>query len=68
MNRKPTRQLCANAGCPRPASPGDLFCETCGLERSLYRREERGGPRVARTLGAAPSPQERLDRIARQPD
>ena len=32
---------CANAPCPRPAEPGDAYCGSCGLERSLFTR--RGG-------------------------
>jgi hypothetical protein len=29
---------CDNDACPRPAEPGEKFCEECALERSLYRR------------------------------
>jgi hypothetical protein len=32
---------CANAPCPRPVEPGDAYCDSCGLERSLFTR--RGG-------------------------
>jgi len=35
------RTPCANEGCPRQALPAERFCETCGLERSLYRRDLR---------------------------
>lgn len=33
-----TTNRCDNEACPRPAEPGKKFCEGCGLERSLYRR------------------------------
>ena len=39
---------CANDNCPRPASPGEPLCETCSLERSLYRRAERSARADAR--------------------
>ena len=39
---------CANDNCPRPASPGEPLCETCALERSLYRRAERSARLDAR--------------------
>jgi len=39
---------CANDNCPRPASPGEPLCETCALERSLYRRAERSARADAR--------------------
>ncbi len=42
-NEEDEKKLCANEGCPRPAEEGEDFCETCGLERSLLRREERRG-------------------------
>jgi len=32
---------CANEGCLRPAAPGESYCDTCQLERALYRRDER---------------------------
>lgn len=38
-------ERCASDTCPRPAEPGEAYCEDCGLERSLYfrdRREDRG--------------------------
>ncbi|HEX4440291.1 MAG TPA: hypothetical protein VH854_09495 [Thermoanaerobaculia bacterium] len=34
---------CANAPCPRSVDPGDAYCGSCGLERSLFTR--RGGER-----------------------
>lgn len=36
-------EMCANPGCGRSASPDGLWCETCGLERMLYRRDLRPG-------------------------
>lgn len=42
--------VCANQGCPREARPGDGFCDPCGLERSLFRRDLRflaGRPPIA---------------------
>ncbi len=39
-NRVP-RKNCANEGCRRAAQTGDRYCETCAIERSLYRRHDR---------------------------
>jgi len=36
-------EKCANPGCGRPAAPDGLWCETCELERMLYRRDLRPG-------------------------
>jgi hypothetical protein len=38
MNEATVRKQCDNDACPRPAAPDERFCEECGLERSLYRR------------------------------
>jgi hypothetical protein len=38
MNEATVRKQCDNDACPRPVEPGERFCEECGLERSLYRR------------------------------
>jgi len=39
MNNETTAEKrCANDACPRPAVTGERFCEECGLERSLFRR------------------------------
>ena len=27
---------CANGECARPTEPGERYCSTCGLERSLF--------------------------------
>lgn len=35
------RSRCANEGCPREAEPGELLCDPCGLEQSLFRRDLR---------------------------
>lgn len=32
---------CANEACARPAEEDEVYCATCGLERSLYRRDSR---------------------------
>ena len=32
---------CANGECPRPSEPGERYCATCGLERSLFDPETR---------------------------
>jgi uncharacterized Zn finger protein (UPF0148 family) len=32
---------CGNEGCPRVPEPGDTYCAACGLERNLFRRDER---------------------------
>jgi hypothetical protein len=39
-------EICANEACTRAAEAGEAYCSTCGLERSLYRRDDRrpGGP------------------------
>ena len=42
---------CANEGCLRAAAPGERYCDTCQLERALFRRNERpclsGAARIA---------------------
>jgi hypothetical protein len=43
MNVGEETRLCANEGCRRPAAPREPFCESCFIERSLFRREERPG-------------------------
>jgi hypothetical protein len=43
----PERAPCANEGCPRPAAPGERFCETCDLDRSLFQRDLRAVRRDA---------------------
>ena len=32
---------CANGECARPSEPGERYCSTCGLERSLFDPEAR---------------------------
>lgn len=32
---------CVNEGCPRPAEPGTVRCDTCELEWGLFRRDLR---------------------------
>jgi hypothetical protein len=32
---------CANEECARPKEPGERYCSTCGLERSLFDPEAR---------------------------
>jgi hypothetical protein len=47
---------CGNETCPRPAEPGEAFCEECGLEHALFRREgrrERDRIRASETLPEA---------------
>ncbi len=39
MNETTPTNRCDNDACPRPAESGEKFCEECGLERSLYRRD-----------------------------
>jgi hypothetical protein len=43
---------CATEGCPRPAQEGDRYCESCAIERSLYRRHERARGSPAAELPA----------------
>ncbi len=38
QNRPP---VCQNEGCGREPSPGERLCESCAIERSLFRRDER---------------------------
>ena len=55
--QKPARAgriACANEGCPRAAQPGELLCETCALERSLFRRDERWNRAAGEGPPAAP--------------
>lgn len=40
-NTPPSLTSCANEACPRPAEAGEAYCDACGLERSLYRRDSR---------------------------
>lgn len=37
-NRPP---VCQNEGCGREPSPEERLCESCAIERSLFRRDER---------------------------
>ncbi len=39
--KAPAVPLCRNEGCARPAEPGEDYCSACGLERSLFRRDDR---------------------------
>ena len=52
MNIDVTARPCCNEGCPRPAAPGDPYCEACSIERALFRRDERfsGGREEKRTV------------------
>ena len=36
-------EKCANSGCGRPAAPDGVWCESCEVERMLYRRDLRPG-------------------------
>ena len=57
MNRTNSREVsCGNEGCARPAEPGERYCGACGLERSLYDRDER---RQQTTAGGARSAEPR---------
>lgn len=46
-------RVCANAPCPRSPESGETLCEACGIEHSLFRREERARPATA-LPGTAP--------------
>ena len=35
---------CTNEGCLREAAEDEVLCDTCQLERALYRRDERAWP------------------------
>jgi hypothetical protein len=54
MNEATARQQCDNDACPRPAEPGERFCEECGLEQSLYRRNGGRDSSEFRTVQAGP--------------
>ena len=43
MNVGEETPLCANEGCRRPAAPREPYCESCSIERSLFRRDQRPG-------------------------
>jgi hypothetical protein len=43
----PEPARCANEGCARLAPPGELYCETCELDRSLFQRDLRAVRRAA---------------------
>jgi len=43
MNVGEETRPCANEGCLRPAAPREPFCESCSIERSLFRRDQRPG-------------------------
>ena len=45
MQTKENRtEKCANPGCARIVAARDPWCETCELERMLYRRDLRSSP------------------------
>ncbi len=57
MNERETQEgRCANEACGRRAEPDEGYCAECGLERSLYFREEREGPASIRTSPWPESP------------
>ncbi|MFY9552593.1 MAG: hypothetical protein WAU32_15715 [Thermoanaerobaculia bacterium] len=39
MSDTETVDRCRNEACPRPTEPGEAYCEECGLEWSLFRRD-----------------------------
>jgi hypothetical protein len=41
VNREEPSTICANDGCARRAEPKEDYCAACGLERSLFLRDER---------------------------
>lgn len=52
MNETPmASDRCRNEACARAAEPGELWCGECGLERSLYRRDDRRDENRARRGG-----------------
>jgi hypothetical protein len=40
-DRNPSLAVCANPGCGTPAGAESEYCESCELERMLYRRDLR---------------------------
>jgi len=46
--------ICANEGCGRPAE--GKWCDACGLERSLFHREERSAAGRPRPESDEPGP------------
>ena len=59
MNLTTRSAACANEGCRNRALPGESNCETCAMERSLFRRDERvaaspGFPGVPARVESAP--------------
>ena len=56
MNTPNSRAVpCVNEGCVRPAEPGERYCTTCGLERSLFDRDARRR-HAAPSAGRQPEP------------
>jgi hypothetical protein len=50
----PVRPIrCSNGDCGNPAAAGENLCEACEMERLLYRRDDRRGPRDAAPAAAA---------------
>lgn len=47
--KETTACRCANETCPREAEAGERYCAECGLERSLFLREQREDPAEIRT-------------------
>ena len=41
MKKTSDLHVCGSEGCPRTASAGEEFCETCAIERSLFDRDAR---------------------------
>ena len=53
---KEERRPCANEGCDRPAETDSRFCETCGLDWELLRRDLRTFQNVGAGLAPARAP------------
>ncbi len=43
MSQPHEPRICDNGDCGRKAQPGERLCESCAIERSLFRRDERFG-------------------------
>lgn len=61
MRERKDPESCGNEGCRRPAARRESFCEACGIERSLFRRDER----FESSRQAVPAPPRGLESVSR---
>ena len=49
-------RACANDGCSRVTPPGETLCESCALERELFRRDTRESSNARSVTDRQPFP------------